>query len=176
MRSTIRMPRPPPPLLAFSMMGKPTFAAIFFGCLYFLDGVVHAGNDRNLCGDGHFFGGDLVSHGVHDIAGRSDENDAVFLTGIHKVGILGKKAVSGMDGVYVRRKGDPDDGVDIQVGVDGTLVRIQRIRFICFGMEERVFVFLGKNADGLDPQFVQGHGIRGSRSRPGLRPVPFGMV
>ena len=79
-----------------------------------------------------------------------------FLTGIHKVGILGKKAVSGMDGVYVRRKGDPDDGVDIQVGVDGTLVRIQRIRFICFGMEERIFVFLGKNADGLDPQFVQG--------------------
>ena len=57
-----------------------------------------AGDDGNTTGDSDLLGAKLIAHLPQHLGGWPDEQDAVFLTGSGKVGILRQEAVSGMDG------------------------------------------------------------------------------
>ena len=120
-----------------------------------LHGVVHAGDDGHTGGDGDLLGGDLVAHGVHAGHGRPDEGDAVLLTGLDEAGVLGQEAVAGMDRVDVVVLGDLDDGVDVEIGVDGAALWIELIGLVGQSAEHRIFIFLGIDSDRGDAQIGQ---------------------
>ena len=127
----------------------------FLGLLGGLHGVVHAGDDGNVGGDGDLLGGDLVAHGVHGVHGGADEGDAVALAGLHQVGVLCQEAVAGVDGVHAVLLGDLDDGLDVQIGIYGAGLGAQGIGLVRDGAEHGVLVLLGVDGHGGDAQLVQ---------------------
>jgi len=52
---------------------------------------------------------DLHAHGRHHVAGRADEDHAGLLARGHEFGLLGQKAVAGMDRLGAGLLGDLDD-------------------------------------------------------------------
>ena len=125
------------------------------GLFHGLHGVVHAGDDGHVGGDGDLLGGDLVAHGVHALHGGADEDDAVLFTFLHQDGVLGQEAIAGVDGVHVVVLGDLDDGGDVQIGVDRALFRVQGVSFVRQGAEHGVLVFLGVDGHRGDAQLVE---------------------
>ena len=71
------------------------------GLFHGLHGVVHAGDDGHVGGDGDLLGGDLVAHGVHALHGGADEDDAVLVALLHQGGVFRQEAIAGVDGVHV---------------------------------------------------------------------------
>ncbi|MPM38257.1 hypothetical protein SDC9_84886 [bioreactor metagenome] len=71
---------------------------LFHRVLCVFEGFGTAGNGGNPAGDGEFFGRKLVTHHCKYRRGRSNEYDAVLLTGSGKFGILRQKPVAGMNG------------------------------------------------------------------------------
>ena len=84
--------------------------------------MIYTWDDRYVCLDSHLFGGNLVSHGVHNVAGRSDKCDAVSFAGIYKIRVFGKESVTGMNCIYTGIKGDFDNGINIQICIDWSFI------------------------------------------------------
>ena len=125
------------------------------GLFHGLHGVVHAGDDGHVGGNGDLLGGDLVAHGVHAVHGGANEHDAVLLALFHQDGVLCQEAVAGVDGVHVVVLGDLDDGGDIQISVNRTLFRVQGVSLVRQGAEHGVLVFFGIDGHRGDAQLVQ---------------------
>ena len=127
----------------------------FQGLFHGLHGVVHAGDDGHVGGDGDLLGGDLVAHGVHAVHGGTDEDDAVLFALFHQDGVLGQEAVAGVDGIDVVVLGDLDDGGDIQISVNRAAFGVQGVGFVGQVTESGVLVFLGVNGNGGNVQLVE---------------------
>ena len=136
--------------------GVTHLAGHFYGLLGGLHGVVHAGDDGHLRGDGDLLGGDLVAHGVHALHGGADEDQTVLLALLHQDRVLCQEAIPGVNGVNVVVLGDLDDGGDVQIGIDGALLGVEGIGLVCQGTEHGVLVFLGVDGHGGDSQLIQG--------------------
>ena len=107
--------------------------------------MVNARNDRNICLNSHLLRGDLITHALHQIAGRSDKFDAGCLTGTYKVRILRKESVTGMDRIAIRLLRDLNDTLDIQICINRAFLRVEHIGLICFCSEHSVFILFGIN-------------------------------
>ena len=125
------------------------------GFLHGLHGVVHAGDDGNLGGNGDLLGGDLVAHGVHAVHGGADEGDTVLFTLFHQNWVFRQEAIPGVDGIHIVVLGNLQNGGDVQIGVDGALLRVQGIGFVRQGAEHGVLVFLGVDGYRGDAQLVE---------------------
>ncbi len=60
-------------------------------------------------------GGDLVAQGLDHLGAGTDEDDARLMTGLGEIGILGQKAVAGVDGVGLGLLGRGHHLVDIEI-------------------------------------------------------------
>ena len=60
---------------------------------------------------------DFVAHGPHAGRGRPDKGQAVVGAGLREAGILGKKSVAGMDGIGTLVPRDPEQLIDIEIGL-----------------------------------------------------------
>ncbi|CDC28151.1 choline dehydrogenase [Firmicutes bacterium CAG:466] len=120
------------------------------------DGMVNTRDDGYITFNSHLFRGDFVPHGIHNIHIRADESDTSLVTCFYKSRVFGKKTVTGVDGVNAFCLCNVDDITNIQICVDGTLFRIEHICFVCFGTEQRVFIFFRENTNCLNTQFIQG--------------------
>ena len=124
----------------------------FFFCLQC---VIYTRDDRNTGFDSHLFGRNLITHGIHDVFGRSDKYDAGFCAGLNKVRILREKTIARMDSINICLLGNFNNALDIQISINRTFIFFQLIGFVCFGTEEGIAVFLGINTDGCNTQLIQ---------------------
>ena len=117
--------------------------------------MIHTRDDRNTGFDGHLFGRNLITHGIHDVFGRPDEYDTCLFTGFNKVWILREKTVARMNGINICLFGNFNNTFDVQISINRTFIFFQLIGFICFGTEESIAVFLGIDTDGCNTQLIQ---------------------
>lgn len=118
------------------------------------------GDDGNLGGNGDLLGGDLVAHGVHAVHGGADEGDTVLFTLFHQNWVFRQEAIPGVDGVHIVVLGNFQNGGDVQIGVDGALLRVQGIGLVRQGAEHGVLVFLGVDGYRGDAQLVERRNTR----------------
>ncbi len=117
--------------------------------------MVHAGNDRHIALNCHFFRRNLIAHRIHDVYIRSDERNARLVAGVHKIRVFGKEAIAGVDCVNTLCLCYFNDIVNIQICVNRSFFRIQHICLVCFCAEQGIFIFFGKNTHRLNAQLVQ---------------------
>src|SRR5262249_34668557 len=79
--------------------------------------AVIAGHDRNTRRLHQRLGRRFRAHQADGRGRRADENQAGIRAGLREIGVLGEKAVAGMDRVGARRLRRVDDGVDVKVAV-----------------------------------------------------------
>ena len=89
--------------------------------------MVHTRYDRHIRFDCHLLGRDFISHRPHDVRCRSDKGNPVSLTGIYKFRIFRQESIPRMDRIHIFLFGNPDDGLDIQIRIDRSFIRIQLI-------------------------------------------------
>ncbi len=68
---------------------------------------------------GQFAGGVLEPEGVDVFGRRADEDDALGRQPPGEAGVLGEKAVAGMDGLGAGGLAGGDDGIDVEVALGG---------------------------------------------------------
>ena len=112
--------------------------------------------------DGEIARGDLVAELPHRVGGGADEGDPGGGAGVGEFRALGEEPIAGMDGVGARALGDAQDLGDREVGLDRS-ERLFEMRPAAdqvglVGLEavEGELVFLGEDADRLQPKLVCG--------------------
>ena len=115
-----------------------------------------AGDDGHAALDGDLLGAELIAHLGQHIGGRAHEQDAVFLARPGKIGVLGQKAVAGMDGGDAPAAGKADDAGDVQISAQGRLLLTHQIRLVRLGAEQRIGILVGIDGHGMKPQIVAG--------------------
>ncbi len=110
----------------------------------------HPGRDRQ------FAGRDFISKTAHDVRRRTDEDDPHFRTGLGEFRVLGQEAVTGVDGVDAGVQRYADDGVDIQIGVDGALALADQVALVGLEAVQGEAVFLRIDGDRSHAQFGGG--------------------
>ena len=76
-----------------------------------------AGNHRNAGRLHGLAGGHLVAHGAHDLGLRANPVQAALLHHLGELGVLGQKAVAGVDGVRAGDLGGADERGNIEVAL-----------------------------------------------------------
>src|SRR5918993_1109954 len=109
-RVTTRIPRPPPPALAFTRTGKPLLGPVL--PIVAGDGR-HAGLLRYLLRPG------FQADGVHRLRRRPDPDRSRGLDRTGKGGALGQEAVPRVDRLGAGGFYRPDDPLDVQVALGG---------------------------------------------------------
>ena len=79
------------------------------------DGLLRPGHRRHLCITRQVLRGDLVAERVELFGSRADEREARGGAGAGKLGVLGEKAVAGMNRVHAVAQRHVDDRGDVQV-------------------------------------------------------------
>ena len=82
-------------------------------------GGVELGEHGNACVGHHLLGLDLRAHQLDCLGGGSDPRQARVLYPTRKLGVLGEKSVTGVDGVGPRCGGGGDDELTLQVCLRG---------------------------------------------------------
>ena len=120
-----------------------------------VDRPVGAGDERHSRRAQLFFRTHLVPHPLHHVRGWPDEDDPRLLARADEGGVLGEKAVAGMQRLAAGRLGCRDDARDAQVALGGR-GRADADRVI--SELEMVGVPIGRRVDGdrLDAKLVQG--------------------
>ena len=117
--------------------------------------MIYTRDDRNTGFDSHLFGRNLITHGIHDVFGRSDKYDAGFCAGLNKVRILREKTIAWMDSINICLLGNFNNALDVQISINRTFIFFQLIGFVCFGTEKSVSVFLRINADCHNSELIE---------------------
>ena len=110
----------------------------------------HPGRDRQVAGR------DFISQTAHDVRRRTDEDDPHFRTGLGEFRVLGQEAVTGVDGVDAGVQRHADDGVDIQIGVEGALALADQVALVGLEAVQGEAVFLRIDGDRSHAQFGGG--------------------
>ncbi len=93
---------------------------------------------------------DLVTQKPHDLGPGADEGDARGGAGLGEIGILGEKAITGVDGIDLVLAGDTDDVGDIQVSRDGFLSGPHPVGLVGLESVQGEAIFVGKNGNCTD--------------------------
>ena len=115
-------------------------------------GARHGGDTGLLHG---VLGGHLVAHQANHVGGGADEGESGLLHLLGEVGVLGEKAVAGVDGGGAGDFRGTDDGRDVQVGL-GRGGRADAHRFVGEGQMHQFAVGGGMNRHRLDAQLLAG--------------------
>ena len=75
-------------------------------------------------------GGYFVSQAFENIDARPNKNNACILASPGKLGVLRQEAVPWMDGIDLMSDGQPDDGIDVEVGAQRLARLSHAIRLI----------------------------------------------
>src|SRR5205823_3887091 len=96
-------------------------------------------------------GGNFVAERVELRRRWPDEGDAGELARAREIGMLGKKAVAGMNGVGAMAVRHVDDRGNVQIGSDRLAAgrRTNRKRFVCLEPMEREAIFVAVDCDRL---------------------------
>ena len=121
-----------------------------------LDGLLGARQGGHLRPLREFPGRGLVAHLGQQLGARTDEGDAVVGTGAGELRILRQEPVAGMDGVHPLVERDVDDALDVQVGPDRALVRIELIGLVGLRAMDGQAIFLRIDGNGPDAELVGG--------------------
>ncbi len=133
--------------------GKANLPRPFLRFFHRSDHAVGAGNDRHsvlLHGGARLF---FFAHQPYDIGSRSDELDVTGLADFREVGIFGKQAVAGMDGVHVCDFGRADHRRNVEI----TLRQLRRPdanRLVGKAHVQRIPVGLAVDRDRADAEFL----------------------
>jgi hypothetical protein len=73
---------------------------------------------------------------------------------LREAGILREEAVTGVDRVGARRQRRPDDLGGVEVGAHGVAALTDLVRLVGLLPVDRVAIFVGKDSDRGDPEFV----------------------
>ena len=95
----------------------------------------------------------LFAHHADDVGRRADKGDVRSLADFGEIGVLGKKAVAGMDGVDVGDLRGADDLRDVQVALAAAR-RPDADRLVRKAHVQGIAVRLGIYRDGLHAQFL----------------------
>ena len=112
----------------------------------------HPGRHRQVAG------GDFIAERAHDIGRRADEDDPRLRTRLGEFRVLGQEAVTGVDGIDSCVQRHADDGLDIQVGVDGALALADQVALVGLEAVQGEAVFPG--IDGQRPHAQFGGGAK----------------
>ncbi len=82
--------------------------------------------------------------------------DAGLVAGAGEVGVLGQKAVAGMDGVDLVLLGQGDDAGDVEVGADRLAGLADAVGFVGLEAVQGEAVFVRIDGHGADAQLVGG--------------------
>ena len=93
--------------------------------------------------------GRLVAHALDDVGRRADERDTLLGAAPREVGVLGEKAVAGMDGVAPGILGNRKNRVDVEVAL-GRGCRADAVGVLGELHVQRLAVCLGIDDNGLD--------------------------
>ncbi len=125
-------------------------------CLGLLgDRAIRPRNAGNAEAAGRVLGLDLVAHDADVLGARPDEGDAVRFQDLGKLGIFGKEAVAGMDGVRARDLARGQDFMDVEVAV-ARWRRPDANAFVGKAHMHRLAVRRRVDGDGRDAQFLAG--------------------
>jgi hypothetical protein len=102
---------------------------------------VGAGNQWQAGLQNQVPGGRLGTHQFHGLGRGANKDNAGVTAGAREIGVLGQKAVAGMDGFSARALGGVNQSVDAQVAVDGGR-RTDGERFVGVAHVERLAVHL----------------------------------
>ncbi len=134
--------------------GVADFGGFFADRIHIVAQHLGRGDDRNAGGDGDATGGGFVAQLAHGFGFGTDKGDAVLFAGIHKIGVFGQEAITGVDGIGARHFGNADDLVDTEIGGYGTEALANAVGFVCFEAVEAEFVLFGKDSNGLFAHLV----------------------
>ncbi len=109
-------------------------------------------NARRLCEPSRRH---LVAKLIELLRSRPHECNARARTSPREVGILGKEAVAGMNGVHFLGPGQLDDCFDIQIAADRLARRADFVCLVCLQAMNREPVFVRVDRDRPDPQLVR---------------------
>src|SRR2546429_393533 len=119
-----------------------------------LDGIFSSGKDGNACQCSESSSGCLVSKQLKKLRRGTNESDAGLFAGARKRRILGKKTVTGMDGVDALFFCQGDDSRDVQVGFHGAFADANLIGFIGLKAMQRKPVFLRIDGYGAQAELI----------------------
>ena len=117
--------------------------------------AVDAGHHRHAGLLHRVLGTHLVAHQADGFGPGADEHEAALLDAFGEIGVLGEKAVAGMDRFGVGHFGGADDGGDIEIalrrrGRPDAHRLVGELHVLGFG------IGLGVDDDGLDAHFTAG--------------------
>ena len=107
----------------------------FLGLFPALEGFCGAGRRGNAALQRHLLGGQFVAHHVQDLAGRADKLDAGVFAGLGEIAVLRQETVARVDGIRAVLLREMDDGGDIQIGTQRTVVLSYQVGFVRRGAE-----------------------------------------
>ena len=114
------------------------------------------GNDRHAGRNRHAPRRSLVAQRPHGGRRGADEGDARAFAGIDEIGVLGQKAISGVDRIGPRQLGDADDLGDAEVGPHGRHPLADPVGLVGLEAVQAQLVFLGKDRDGFLAHLIGG--------------------
>ena len=148
------MPRPPPPKAALMMSGKPISPAIFSACLGLRTGCSGARHHRNAGFFRQPARRGFVAQQLQQFRAGANKRDPGAVAGARQRRVLGKKAITRMDGIDALFLGQIHDAIDIQVSLHRPLALADQIRLVGLETMQGQAVFLRVDSHRAQPQFV----------------------
>lgn len=100
--------------------------------------------------------GSFIAEQFEQFRCGADERDASLIAGASESGILRKKSVSGVDGVYLFLSGHSNNPGDIEIGFDGTFSGTYFVGFVRFEAMKAEAVFMRVDSDRAEIELVGG--------------------
>ena len=151
-----RMPRPPPPQLAFSITGITDLGRLLLAGFEVGRQWRSGRHDRHTGRGREISRRHLVAEGAHDLGRGADEDHALAVARLDEIGVFREKAVARVNCIGFRFDGDAQDVLDVEVGIHGRLAASDEIGLVGLGTVQRKPVFLRINRDGADSQLAGG--------------------
>ena len=120
------------------------------------DGTGGSGNHGDAVLDGDLSCRRLASHHLQVADSGSDEQDPRVFHRLGKVSVLAEETVAGMNRAHSVLLGDVDDGGDVEVGGDRTLVGVQHERLVRLLAMETVSILKRVNTRCLHVELLGG--------------------
>ncbi len=126
-----------------------------------LQRLFRTGHHRHTSGNHALTGGNLVTHRLHRLSGRTDKDDPLLLATAGKIGILGQETITRVYGIGMMLSGSFNDSIYIQITFLGS-GRTYQAGFICIHHMTRRTVGFREDRHRADAHFfTRAHNAHG---------------